>query len=124
MLPSDITALSQTYTVNCIIVGEVNSITLNFYYDDNGTDIELTNDICRSSNGVSCTMTLDVNPGVSPIISPNAIRHNLLTVTWEAKEISSGVFRQDSNNGDHRIRCGAQRLNVNRISDYTTIRGT
>ena len=122
-LPHDITTVSQTYTVNCIIAGEANSITLNFYYNDNGTDIELTNSICRSSNGFSCSRTLDVDPEVSYVITPNTVRHNLLTVTWKAEEISSGVFRQDNNNGDHRIRCSAQRLNIDRISDYTTVRG-
>ena len=122
-LPHDITTVSQTYTVNCIIAGEVKSIALNFYYNDNGTDIELTNSICRSSNGFSCNRTLDVDPEVSYVITPNTVRHNLLTITWEAEEINSGVFRQDNNNGDHSIRCSAQRLDIHRISDYTTVRG-
>ena len=30
-----------------------------------------------------------------------------ITVIWEA-EISSGAFRQDSNQGDHKIRCYAR----------------
>ena len=52
-------------------------------------------------------------------VTPNPVRHNLLTVTWEAEEIHSGPFRHDT-----RIRCGAQRLDVTRISDYTTVRGS
>ena len=31
-----------------------------------------------------------------------------ITVIWEAEKISSGVFRQDSNHGDHKIQCYAR----------------
>ena len=31
-----------------------------------------------------------------------------IAVTWEAEEISSGALRQDSNHGDHKIRCYAR----------------
>ena len=70
-----------------------------------------------NKNGVS---------GLTSDITPNALRYGLLNVTWEAEEISSGVFRQDNNNGDHRIRCSAERGNnptVTRYSDYITVRG-
>ena len=117
-LPSDIT-VPQTYKVNCITMGDIDSITLNFYYDDD-TDIELSDGICRSSDGFSCNKTLDVDPEVS---FSSIIRHNLLTVTWEAEAIGSGAFRQDNNNGDHRIRCGAEGRGINRVSDYITVRG-
>ena len=116
-LPSDITA-PQTYRVNCITMGD-DDVTLNFYYDDD-TDIELSDGICSSSAGFSCDKIFNVDPEVS---SPFVIRHNLLTVTWEAEVISSGAFRQDNNNGDHRIRCGAEGRGVNRVSDYITVRG-
>ena len=38
--------------------------------------------------------------------SDNAVDRSI-TVTWEA-EISSGAFRQNSNHGDHKIRCYAR----------------
>ena len=128
-LPPDITAVLQTYKVNCIIAGNGNSITLRFYYDDDNS-VELTNNTCTTGDGFTCNKTLnigDTNTGVSHLaydITPNALRHGLLTVTWEAEEISSGVFRQDNNDGDHRIRCNAQRLNVNRNTDHITVRGS
>ena len=55
--------------------------------------------------------------------TPNALRQGLLTVTWEAKEISSGVFRQDNNNGDHRIKCYAERKSAKRTSEYIIVKG-
>ena len=72
----------------------------------------------------------DVYTGVSGLtsnITPDPLRHGLLTVTWEAQEISSGAFRQDNNNGDHKITCYAKRQTntgtVERTSDYITVRG-
>ena len=39
--------------------------------------------------------------------SDNAVDQSII-VTWEAEEISSGAFRQNSNHGDHKIRCYAR----------------
>ena len=104
--PPDVTIIPQTYKVNCIIAGRVVDRGLRFYY----ASIELTNSICSNSDGFTCTVTKDNGvSGLTSDITPNKLRHGLLTVTWEAEEISSGVFRQDNNNGDHRIRCSAQR---------------
>ena len=95
--------------------------------------IDLIDSICTNSDGFSCTVTKDNGDddngvsGLTSDITPNALRHGLLTVTWEAEEISSGVFRQEYNNGDHRIRSSARRgdkqNHVTRYSDYITVRG-
>ena len=133
-LPPDITITPQMYKVHCIIAGGVVH-GLNFSYAD-VIDINLTDStpVCTESDGLTCTIELDngdEDNGVSGLtsdITPNALRHGLLTVTWEAEEISSGVFRQDNNNGDHRIRCSAQRGDppgyVIRYSDYIIVRGS
>ena len=119
------------YKVNCIIAGGVVDRALNFSYAD-VIDINLTDStpVCTESDGFTCTVELDNGnddngvSGLTSDITPNALRHGLLTVTWEAEEISSGVFRQDNNDGDHRIRCSAQRGDhAIRYSDYITVRG-
>ena len=50
---------------------------------------------------------------------PDDVITKTITVTWEAKEISSGAFRQDNNNGDHVIECSARRDNTTRTSTVT-----
>ena len=121
-LPLDVTAIPQQYKVNCVIAGK-NVKKLNFYYDD--TDLNDT--LCNvQSNSFSCTTMIENDPtknGLTSDITPNKLRHGLLTVTWEAQEISSGVFRQENNNGDHRIRCYAERGNAKRTSEYTIVKG-
>ena len=120
-VPLDVTAIPQQYKINCIIVGK-HVIKFNFYYDDS----DLTG-ICNSQgNGFSCTAIIKHDPtknGLTYDNTPNKLRQGLLTVTWEAKEISSGVFRQDNNNGDHRIKCYAERANVKRTSEYIIVKG-
>ena len=120
-VPLDVTAIPQQYKVNCIIAGK-NVLKLNFYYDD--TDLT---SICNSQgNGFSCTTKIENNRtkhGLKSDLTPSSLRHGLLTVTWEAEEISSGVFRQDNNNGDHRIKCYAERKNAKRTSEYIIVKG-
>ena len=123
------------YKVNCIIAGQVVDRALNFSYAD-VIDINLTDStpVCTKSDGFTCTVELDNGDddngvsGLTSDITPNVLRHGLLTVAWEAEEISSGVFRQDNNNGDHRIRCSAQRGDpsgyVIRYFDYIIVRGS
>ena len=106
------------YKVNCIIAGGVVDH-LNFSYAD-VVDINLTDStpVCTENYGFTCTIELDNGNNDNRLksdITPNALRHGLLTVTWEAQEISSGVFGQDNNNGDHRIRCSAQRGRSSRL---------
>ena len=120
-LPLDVTAIPQQYKINCIIAGK-NVTKLNFYDDTDMTDI-----ICNGhGNGFSCTTMVENDPtknGLPSDITPNKLRHGLLNVTWEAEEISSGVFRQDNNNGDHRIKCYAERKNAKRTSEYVIVKG-
>ena len=128
-LPHDITAVPQTYKVNCIIAGRGEYLAVKYYYDDNNADVELTTNLCSDSDGFQCTTTLDIGDvenGVSHLtsrVTPNALRHGLLTVTWEAEEIDRGIFRQDNNDGDHIIKCGAQGHNIDRTSYYIIVRG-
>ena len=121
-LTSDVTAIPQQYKINCVIAGK-NVRKLNFYYDD--TDLNDT--LCNvQSNSFSCTTTIENDHTKNKLtsdITPNVLRHSLLNVTWEAEEISSGVFRQDNNNGDHRIRCYAERGNAKRTSEYIIVKG-
>ena len=115
-LPLDVTAIPQQYKINCIIAGkDVNK--LNFYYDDT----DLTGIYNGMGNGFSCT-TMTEN-GLTSDITPSRLRRDFLNVTWEAEEISSGVFRQDNNNGDHRIKCYAERGNAKRTSEYIIVKG-
>ena len=56
-------------------------------------------------------------------MSPDDVIDEIITVTWEAEEISSGAFRQNNNNGDHVIECNARREDTTRTSTVT-IEGT
>ena len=117
-LPLDVTAIPQQYKINCVIAGK-NVFKLNFYYDD--TDLT---DICNSQgNGFSCTTMVENENELKSDLTPSKLRHGLPNVTWEAEEISSGVFRQDNNNGDHRIKCYAERGSAKRTSEYIIVKG-
>ena len=117
-IPLDVTAIPQQYKVNCIITGK-DVLKFNCYYDD--TDLT---DICTAQhNGFSCTTMLENENELVSDITNKPLRHGLLTVTWEAEEISSGVFRQDNNNGDHRIKCYAERQHAKRTSEYIIVKG-
>ena len=117
--PLDVTAIPQLYKVNCIITGK-HIDKLNFYYDD--TDLNDT--LCNvQSNGFSCTTMIENENELVSNITQKPLRRGLLTVTWEAKEISSGVFRQDNHNGDHRIKCYAERQAAKRTSEYIIVKG-
>ena len=52
-------------------------------------------------------------------MSPDDVIDKIITVTWEAEEISSGAFRQDNNNGDHVIECNAGRGDTTRTYTVT-----
>ena len=109
-LPLDVTAIPQQYKINCNIAGK-SVHKFNFYYDD--TDLT---SICNGQgNGFSCT-TITKN-GLKSDLTPSLLRRNLLTVTWEAENISSG------NNGDHKIKCYAERNNFKRTSKYIIVKG-
>ena len=116
--PSDVTAIPQQYKVNCIIAGK-NVFNVNFYYDDT----DLTGICTAQHNGFNCTTMLKNEYKLKSDLTPNKLRQGLLTVTWEAEEISSGVFRQDNNSGDHRIKCYAEREKAKRTSEYIIVKG-
>ena len=112
---SDITAIPQSYTVHCVIVG--GGLTeFRYYYQDN-SDIGLTSTYCSSQTGYDCSLATDNT--VTTDVSPDDVIDKTITVTWEAEEISSGAFRQDNNNGDHVIECYARRYDITRTSTVT-----
>ena len=114
--PSDITAIPQSYTVHCVIVG--GGLTeFHYYYQDitNG-DIDLDSTHCSSQYvGYYCTLATDNT--VTTDVSPDDVIDKTITVTWKAEEISSGAFRQD--NGDHVIECNARGGSTTRTSTVT-----
>ena len=112
--PSDITAIPQSYTVHCVIIG--GELTEFHYYYVDTPDIDLTSTYCSSQTGYNCSLATD-NTVVTTDVSPDDVRDKTITVTWEAAEISSGAFRQD--NGDHVIKCYTRRTNIMRESIIT-----
>ena len=112
--PSDITAIPQSYTVHCVIVG--GELTEFHYYYKGSSDIDLTSTYCSSQTGYDCSLA---NNTVTTDVSPDGVIDKTITVTWEAEEISSGAFRQDNNNGDHVIECNATRGNTTRTFNVT-----
>ena len=113
--PSDITAIPQSYTVHCVIVGG-KLYEFHYYYKDN-SDIDLTSTYCSSPTGYDCSLATDNT--VTTDMSPDDVIDKTITVTWEAEEISSGAFRQDNNSGDHVIECSARRGSTTRTSTVT-----
>ena len=114
--PSDITAILQSYTVHCVIIGELDAI--HYYYHDT-PESELTSTYCSSHTGYNCSLAN--NKVISDKTSDNVV-DKTITVTWEAEEISSGAFRQDSNHGDHKIGCYAKQSSTERES-IISVRG-
>ena len=115
--PSDITAISQSYTVHCIIIGVIHAINEFHYYYHNSTDIVLNSTYCSSQTGYDCSLA---NNTVTSDMTPDNVVDVTITVTWEAEEISSGAFRQD--NGDHIFKCNVVR--GSRVRESTiTVRG-
>ena len=113
--PSDITAIPQSYTVHCVIVGGWLD-EFHYYYQDS-SDIDLTSTYCSSQTGYDCSLATDNT--VTTDVSPDDVIDKTITVTWEAEEISSGAFRQDNNNGDHVIECNGRRGETTRTSTVT-----
>ena len=85
--PSDITAIPQSYTVHCVIIGgELHEF--HYYYQDS-SDTDLTSTYCSSQTGYNCSLA---NNTVTTDVSPDKIVDEIITFTWEAEEISSGAF--------------------------------
>ena len=114
--PSDITAIPQSYTVHCVIIGEELEA-FHYYYHDT-PESELTSTYCSSQKGYNCSLAN--NTLITDKTSDNVV-DKTITVTWEAEEISSGAFRQD-NDGDHRIKCYVNRSRIVRES-VISVRG-
>ena len=102
--PSDITAIPQSYTVHCVIIGEELEAS-HYYYYHNTSESELNSTYCSSQAGYNCSLAN--NTVMTDKTSDNVV-DKTITVIWEAEEISSGALRQDSNHGDHKIQCYAR----------------
>ena len=119
--PSDITAIPQSYTVHCVIVGG-GLDEFHYYYQGNiNGDVDLTSSYCSSQTGYDCSLATDNT--VTTDVSPDDVIDKTITVTWEAEEISSGAFRQNNNNGDHVIECYARRGDATIRTSTVTIEG-
>ena len=110
--PSDITAIPQSYTVHCVIIGEELE-RVHYYYNDT-PESELSSTYCLSQAGYNCSLAN--NNTVTSDMTPDNVVDKTVTFTWEAKEISSGAFRQSSNHGDHQIRCHLKENSIERES--------
>ena len=120
--PSDITELTQSYTVHCVIVGgDIDLDEFHYYYVEfvDTPDIDLNSTYCSSQTGYNCSLATDNT--VTTDVSPDDVIDKTITVTWEAEEISSGAFRQD--NGDHVVKCYAKKGSKMRES-VITVKGT
>ena len=103
-LPSDITAIPQYYTVHCIVTGRLDYATIKHYYDDD-SDIELTQSYCTDTHdGYSCTVD---SQSITTNYTYSDTGDYTVTVEWEGKTISNGLFRQSQHDGDHVHVCTA-----------------
>ena len=103
------TIVPQQYTLHCVYSGWYK--TFEWYY--NNTQINCTS----QQFGYSC----QIGP-IQFLYGINSTKFHTLTVTWDAEEISSGIFSQSNNNGDHVHRCYVKAQNVER-NRYLTVTG-
>ena len=88
------TVVPQQYTLHCVYSGFFRDF--KWYYSNTNTEFN-----CGSpQNGYNCNIG-----GVQTLYSGNSTKFRTLTVTWDAEKISSGIFSQSNNNGDHVHRC-------------------
>ena len=79
--------------------------TVKHYYNDD-SDTELNQSYCDTQHdGYSCSV--DNTTIITNYTYNNNTRDYTVTVEWEAKEISSGVFTQSAHDGDHIHLCTA-----------------
>ena len=103
------TVVPQHYTLQCVYSGFFREF--KWYYDN--TELQ-----CGSQqNGYSCNIG-----GVQTLYSGNSTKFRTLTVTWYAEKISSGIFSQSNNNGDHVHRCYVRVEEIKR-NRYLTVTG-
>ena len=104
------TVVPQQYTLQCILSGLEKNF--GWYYISTSNKFN-----CVSLHfGYSCNIENQTLYSIN-----NTIVHNL-TVTWYAEEISSGIFSQLNNNGDHRHLCYDRVDEINRHR-YLTVTG-
>lgn len=132
VLPTDVTVVPQSYKVTCVIAGEIPTIEYQYLLQDDYSDATaISPTACSNAPGVTCNETVDnghEENGVSHIsydISPGPFRLGSLAIAWEGEKIENGILRQSANDGDHIIRCEAQRVAtaVTRYSEIVKIRG-
>ena len=91
------TVVPQQYRLQCVLSGIDRNFRWYYVYNSQSSSIEFN---CSTQNfGYSCSNESQIIHSIN-----NTIVHNL-TVTWYAEKISSGIFSQSNNNGDHVHRC-------------------
>ena len=81
------------------------TITIKHYYNDD-SDTELNQSYCDTQHdGYTCSVD---NTTITTNYTYSNTRDYTVTVEWEAKEISSGVFTQSAHDGDHIHYCEAR----------------
>ena len=87
------TVVPQQYRLQCVLSGIDRTFRWYYVYNSQSSSIEFN---CLTLNfGYSCSSESQIIHSIN-----NTIVHNL-TVTWYAEKISSGIFSQSNNNGDH-----------------------
>ena len=108
------TVVPQQYTLQCFQSRIDRNFIWYYVYNSQSSSIEFN---CLTENfGYSCSNESQTIHSIN-----NAIVHNL-TVTWYAEKISSGIFSQSNNNGDHVHRCYEKAHEIVR-SRYLTVTG-
>ena len=107
------TVVPQQYTLQCILSGLEQNF--EWYYINKDNKNNRFN--CESPHfGYSCSIKKQTLYNINNTIVRN------LTVTWYAEEISSGIFSQSINNGDHVHLCYQKVSEINRHG-YLTVTG-
>ena len=101
------TVVPQQYTLQCILSGLEKYF--GWYYINKNNRFN-----CVSPHfGYSCSIENQTLYSINDTIVRN------LTVTWYAEEISSGIFSQLTNNGDHIHLCYERVSEINRYRYFT-----
>ena len=104
------TVVPQQYTLQCILSGLEQNF--GWYYISTSNRFN-----CVSPNfGYSCSIDNQTLYSINNTIVRN------LTVTWYAEDISSGIFSQSTNNGDHIHLCYEKVSEITRHR-YLTVTG-
>ena len=87
------TVVPQQYKLQCVLSGIDRNFRWYYVYKSQSFSIEFN---CLTQNfGYSCSNESQTIHSIN-----NTIVYDL-TVTWYAEKISSGIFSQSNNNGDH-----------------------